>query len=102
LQLFVATIECVATWDDRKRQANLQDHGLDFEGCEAIFDHPVVTTEDSRLPYGEQRINLLGWLRGRVVHMTYTERGDDLHVISMREATKHEARYYFKALSLQF
>jgi uncharacterized DUF497 family protein len=64
-----------------------------------VFDHPVVTQEDSRMAYGEQRINLLGWLHGRVVHMTYTERGEDLHVISLREATRHEARSYFKAVS---
>lgn len=89
----------VVTWDDRKREANLRHHGLDFEGCEAVFDHSVVTVEDSREAYGEQRINLLGWLDGQVVHMTYTERGEDLHVISLREATKHEVRYYFKALS---
>lgn len=60
---------------------------------------PFVTIEDSRLAYGEQRINLLGWLHDRVVHMTYTERSEDLHVISLREATKHEARYYFKVVS---
>lgn len=29
-----------------------------------------------RVAYCEQRINLLGWLRGTIVHMTYTERGD--------------------------
>jgi uncharacterized DUF497 family protein len=89
----------VVTWDEQKRLTNLDRHGLDFEGCEAVFDHPVVTDEDSRLAYGEQRINLLGWLQGRIVHMTYTERGDDLHVISLREATKNEARYYFKIVS---
>ena len=89
----------MVTWDDRKREANLRHHGLDFEGCEAVFDHPVVTVEDSREAYGEQRINLLGWLEGRVVHMTYTERGEDLHVISLREATKYEVRYYFKVFS---
>jgi hypothetical protein len=89
----------VVTWDEQKRLANLDRHGLDFEGCEAAFDNPVVTNEDSRLDYGEQRTNLLGWLHGRIVHMTYTERGDDLHVISLREATKHEARYYFKIVS---
>jgi uncharacterized DUF497 family protein len=33
--------------------------------------------------------------------MTYTERGEDLHVISLREATKHEARQYFQAISDQ-
>lgn len=97
--LFVATLWLVVTWDEQKRQANLRSHGLDFEGCEAVFDHPVLTKEDSRMAYGEQRINLLGWLRDGVVHMTYTERGEDLHVISLREATKHEVRYYFKAIS---
>lgn len=89
------------TWDDAKRQSNLRKHGLDFDGCEEVFDHPVVTEEDERLAYDEQRVNLLGWLRGRVVHMTYTERGESLHVISLREATKHEAKQYFKILSHQ-
>jgi uncharacterized DUF497 family protein len=64
-----------------------------------VFDGPIVTIEDSREAYGEQRINLLGWLHGRVVHMTYTERGEELHVISLREATTHEARYYFETVS---
>ncbi len=64
-----------------------------------MLDHPVLTTEDLRFSYGEQRINLLGWLRGQVVHLTYTERGEDMHVISLREATKHETRHYFKAIS---
>jgi uncharacterized DUF497 family protein len=89
----------VLTWDEPKRTANLRRHGLDFEGCDAVFDGPVLTAEDTREAYGEKRINLLGWLRGRVVHMTYTERGDDLHVVSLREATKHEARYYFRVLA---
>ena len=31
--------------------------------------------------------------------MTYTERGDDLHVISLREATPHEIRRYRQDLS---
>lgn len=88
-------------WDVPKRQANLRNHGLDFAGCEAVFDNPVVTAEDSRLDYGELRINLLGWLDDRIVHMTYTERGESLLVISLREATKHETRQYFKALSPQ-
>lgn len=90
----------MATWDERKRDANLRHHGLDFEGCESVFDYPVITKEDARKAYGEQRINLLGWLDGRVVQLTYTERGEDLHV-SLREATKHEARTYFEVLSRQ-
>lgn len=84
----------VLTWDDAKRIRNLQERGLDFADAEAIFDGPVISQEDNRVAYGEQRINIIGFLREQVVHMTYTERGDDLHVISLRLATKHEARYF--------
>ena len=88
----------MVTWDEPKRRTNIKDHGLDFAGCESVFDGPIITQEDDRLAYGEQRINLIGVLVGQVVHMTYTERGDDLHVISLRKATKHEARYYISQI----
>ena len=41
------------TWDERKRQSNLKAHGLDFSGCEAVFDGPAVTWDDDRVAYGE-------------------------------------------------
>jgi uncharacterized protein len=83
------------TWDEAKRLLNIKSHELDFVGCDAVFDGPVTSTEDNRLHHGEHRINLLGWLDGLVVCMTYTERGEGVHVISLRKATKHEAREYF-------
>ena len=87
------------TWDEPKRIRNIRDHKLDFVGCEAVFDGPVVTWEDARVAYGEQRTNLLGWLNGIVVHMTYTERSDEPHIISLRKAEKHEIRRYAKETS---
>lgn len=87
------------TWDEPKRLRNIKARSLDFLGCEAVFDFPVVTWEDDREDYGEQRINLLGWLNGIVVHMTYTERGDEPHIISLRKADKHEIRRYAKEIS---
>ena len=87
------------TWDESKRLRNIKDRKLDFVGCESVFDGPVVTWEDARVAYGEQRINLLGWLNGIVVHMTYTERGDEPHIISLRKAEKHEIRRYAKEVS---
>lgn len=89
----------MVTWDDAKRQRNIRSHGLDFLGCEAVFDGPVLAQEDARFSYGEQRINLLGFLHGGVVLMTYTERGDDLHVISLRRATTHEIKAFARWLS---
>ena len=85
----------MVTWDEPKRRSNIKDHGLDFVGCDSVFDGPIITQEDDRLVYGEQRINLIGLLAGQVVYMTYTERRDDLQVISLRKATRHETRYYF-------
>jgi uncharacterized protein len=89
----------MATWDEAKRHSNIKDHELDFVGCEAVFDGPVVSWDDDRESYGEQRINLIGWLNGVVVHMTYTERGDEPHIISLRKAEKHEIRFYAKAIA---
>jgi uncharacterized protein len=87
------------TWDDAKRRVNIAKHGLDFEGCEAIFDHPVWVYEDASQSYGEQRLCAVGWKDGGLVHMTYAERDDDFHVISLREAERHEARKYFREVS---
>jgi uncharacterized protein len=89
----------VVTWDDDKLALNLAKHGLSFSGADAVFDHPVVAWDDDREAYGELRINLLGWLNGHLVHITYTERGEAMHVISLREAEKHEIKRYIKSLS---
>ena len=89
----------MVTYDEAKREENIRKHGLDFIGAEAIFNGPVVSMEDDRQTYGEQRINMLGFLDGQIVCMTYTERGDALRVISLRKATRHEAQYFAKVLS---
>ena len=49
----------MVTWDEPKRRSNIKDHGLDFVGCDSVFDGPIITQEDDRLVYGEQRINLI-------------------------------------------
>ena len=87
------------TWDETQRLRNFKDHGLDFIGCEAVFYGPVVAWDDDRESYGELRINLLGFLNGIIIHMTYTERDDDVHVISLRKAEKNEIKRFAKGLS---
>ena len=74
------------TWDERKRRANLERHGLDFEGADAIWDNRAVTREDIRHSYGEARLVAFGLLEGEVVVLVYTEREDDIHIISLRRA----------------
>jgi len=86
------------TWDEAKRQINIFKHGHDFIGVDAIWDHPVVSWDDERENYGEQRINLLGWLYGRVMFLTYTDDGEYFRVISLRDAEKHEVKHYVKTI----
>jgi len=86
-------------WDEAKRRANIAKHGYDFAGIEAILDAPVVSWEDDRDAYGEQRLCLLGWFRGQMVHLTYVDDGEHLRIISLRKAERHEARYYEKYLA---
>ncbi len=83
------------TWDEDKRRANLDKHGIDFADAEKILDGYTVTAEDLRETYGEQRFLTLGVLHGEVVSVAHTPREDDDHIISIRKATKYEARFYF-------
>ena len=82
------------TWDETKRKLNIKNHGLDFAGCDAIWDHFTVMREDIRQDYGEARLVCFGLLAGGLVVMDYTERPIRPHVISLRKAEKHETRYY--------
>ena len=81
------------TWDEAKRRQNIKNHGLDFAGCDAIWDHFTVTREDKRQAYGEARQVCFGVLAGEVVVLVYTERPRGPHVISLRKGEKHETRY---------
>ena len=86
----------MTTWDETKRRRNIKDHGLDFVGCEAIWDNFTITREDIRQAYGEKRLVTFGILKGDAVVMVHTERRAGPHIISLRKAEKHETRYYFK------
>jgi len=82
------------TWNELKRRLNINKHGLDFVGCDAIWDHFTVTREDKRQDYGEERLVCFGLLEAEVVVLVYTERAQGPHVISLRKAEKNEANYY--------
>ena len=86
-------------WDETKRLTNLRKHGIDFADVPAVFDGDILTVEDERLDYGEQRFVTFGLLKGRVIAVVHTEREDHTRIISARKATKYEQRTYFEQLS---
>jgi uncharacterized protein len=85
-------------WDEEKRTANLQKHGIDFGDVATVFKGHTLTIEDDRWNYGEQRFVTFGVLGGQVVAVVHTESTRAIRVISIRKATRNEERNYFVAL----
>jgi uncharacterized protein len=85
-------------WDESKRIANLHKHGIDFSAVPAMFDGSMVTIEDERFDYGEERFVTFGLLQGRVIAVVHTEREDCIRIISARKATKYEQTTYFEQI----
>jgi uncharacterized DUF497 family protein len=83
------------SWHETKRLANLRKHGIDFRDAPKIFHGFTLTAEDDRESYGERRFLTLGLLEDQVVSVAHTEREEDVRIISIRKATRHEARFYF-------
>lgn len=82
------------TFDPPKRDATLRERSLDFTDAAEVFAGVAIDIPDIRRDYGETRIITVGHLRGRMVIVVWTPRGDARHVISMRKANDREkARY---------
>lgn len=85
------------TYDPAKRIRNKTKHDIDLAECEALFDWPMLTREDTREDYGEERLISLGMLKGRIVVLVWTDREDGPRMISCREAEPYEQEAYYRA-----
>ena len=81
-------------WDEKKRQANLEKHGIDFLEAEIIFSHPMIVKPDRRRDYQEDRWAALGKLNTNVVYVAYAKRGENIRLISLRQANRKERKLY--------
>jgi uncharacterized DUF497 family protein len=83
-------------WNNDKAARNWRDHGVTFDqGAKAIADPFAVEWIDDREAYDEERINLLGMCEGVILHVTYTERGERIRIISARRAERDEQDDYY-------
>lgn len=86
-------------WDEAKNEENICKHGIDFADVVDIFNHPMLTWEDDREAYGEERWIGIGWMQALIGVVVYTERvGDVIRIISARKAKKHEVRRYEQSI----
>ena len=83
-------------WDEGKAATNLADHKVSFDEAKTVFDDPLyIDFYDPDHSYDEQRYLIVGESRqGRLLIVSYTERGDAVRLISAREVTSAERKAY--------
>jgi uncharacterized DUF497 family protein len=86
------------TFDPDKNRENLAKHGIELTAAGRFDWEHAVIEEDPSAEYGEQRERATGRIDNALYVYIYTLRGDDEHAISLRKATKQEARRYAKEL----
>jgi uncharacterized DUF497 family protein len=80
------------SFDPAKRQATLDNTGLDMALAGEVFDGPTLTVPSDR---GEEpRFFTLGFWRKRMVILVWTPRDDGRRIISMRTANESEQKLY--------
>ena len=83
-------------WDKGKAERNLIKHGVSFDEAKTVFDDPLyVDFYDPSHSDNEDRYLIIGESeRGRLLIVSYTERGNKNRLISARETTKTERETY--------
>lgn len=84
-------------WDESKREANINKHGVDFVRAAKIFANPVIERLDDREVYNEERLIATGHWEGYFIVVVYW-RGQNRRIISAWKAGKDEQKEYFKAV----
>lgn len=83
-------------WDSTKSARNLSKHGVAFQEAVTVFDDPLfVIFADPDHSVREKRFIIMGESnRKRLLVVTYTERPNEIRVISARKATPKEREVY--------
>jgi len=84
-------------WDERKRDANLEKHGLDFTRADIVFESEWKVTVESGRGGEETRFVDYCEVEGVLLALVYTLRGDAVRVISFRPAKRKERRAHHAA-----
>ena len=83
-------IETEFELDEEKNRINIERHSISFDFASLIFCSPHLCKVDDRHDYGETRWQAIGSVSDIILHVTYTERGTRIRLISARKASKKE------------
>jgi uncharacterized protein len=84
-------------WDEKKSQANLAKHGIDFHTASLAFEDPfALTMRDELHSDQEGRFIMLAAIdTGVLLFVVFTVRAQDvIRIISARAATRREKAIY--------
>lgn len=85
-------------WDPQKAGQNLRKHQVDFADTIAVFEDALALTANDNYP-DEERFNTVGTdSLGRLLVVSWTLRGNNIRVISARQATPSERRQYSEGI----
>ena len=89
-------------WDEEKNEKNKKKHGLSFETAREVFyDSEAVLFDDPDHSEDEERFLIIGMVKSSkicIVSHCYRQNDTVIRIISAREATKKERRYYEEGL----
>jgi uncharacterized DUF497 family protein len=81
-------------WDEAKALVNYDKHGVAFEEAAEVFFDPFYISGDASRNV-EERQFIVGYsMSQRLLLTVYTERTDNLRIISARPATRAERKLY--------
>ena len=86
-------------WDESKRLSNIEERGVDFRDAALIFEGPVLSKEDTRENYGEQRFRALERVDNEYYVVVHTWRGSTCRIISAWKVDEDGRKRYEKILS---
>ncbi|KWZ38004.1 hypothetical protein WS72_24180 [Burkholderia savannae] len=82
------------TFDPAKNETNIGKHGVSLALAAQLDWSDVLSYVDDRRDYSEVREVGFGVIGDRLYCVVFTQRGDSMHIISMRKANKREVRSY--------
>jgi uncharacterized DUF497 family protein len=82
------------TFDPSKDATNSTKHGISLAMACEIDWSDVMVKPDTRNDYRELREIGFGFIGDRLYCVVFTQRGDSLHVISLRKANAREVKEY--------
>ena len=82
-------------FDPEKAESNIKKHKISFADAESVFYDDLAIHQEDLDSEGESIFVAIGMgCVGQILVVIYTQRGDEIRLISARKATRNEVKCY--------